>query len=352
MKIYFCDGCNESVPLSDIQSGRVTTIKGKLFCSACLPPGVLEPARPNVSLSAPTSSGWGSRAFPWLVVLLLLALVLWQDRGLLFDAEGDPGSSAGRSEGGRAALVDDVDRLSAQMLQLDADVARQTREVTSVRADLEALRAADADHDRAATRLGEEIARLVELQVEAGSIVERVHLIDSRSESVQQRLAALSDAVAAHETALAMGLTASTQGAPSTDAPAPKKADAPDPVRVAEIESVRRLLLDEAPDLRYDAIERASLGRFTELTPELIQRTSDPDMFVRMYAMEVLADFGAEDAVDPLFAALDDGNATIRRSAAEALVRLLGYDPGYDYRGSPADRKRSVEAWRKWASER
>ena len=37
MKIYFCDGCNESIPLADIQAGQVTTIKGKLFCGNCNP---------------------------------------------------------------------------------------------------------------------------------------------------------------------------------------------------------------------------------------------------------------------------------------------------------------------------
>lgn len=351
MKIYFCDGCNESVPLGDIQSGRVTTIKGKLFCASCLPPGVLEPPRSSSAAPAEGSSSRGTHVLLGLVVLLLGVLV-WQQRGALFGSEGVDGGAAGRSEGGRAALVDDVDRMGAQMLQIDADLARLSRDVTSLRADLEDLRAADADHDRSVTRLGDEIARLLELQVEAGGIVERVHLLDGRTESLQQRFAALSDAVASHETAISLGVMPAADGASDVAAPVAKPEPRVDPVRQAEVESVRRLLLDEAPDLRYDAIERASLGRMVELVPELIQRIGDPDMFVRMYAMEVLADFGAEEAVEPLFEALDDGAATIRRSAAEALVRLLGYDPGYDYRASPAERKRSVEEWRAWYAER
>ena len=37
MKIYFCDICNESIPLTDLKDGRASTIKGKIFCGNCNP---------------------------------------------------------------------------------------------------------------------------------------------------------------------------------------------------------------------------------------------------------------------------------------------------------------------------
>ena len=32
MKIYFCDVCNESIPLQDIKDGVATTIDGRIYC--------------------------------------------------------------------------------------------------------------------------------------------------------------------------------------------------------------------------------------------------------------------------------------------------------------------------------
>ena len=37
MKIYFCDLCNESIPLKDINSNRITIEEGKIFCQKCAP---------------------------------------------------------------------------------------------------------------------------------------------------------------------------------------------------------------------------------------------------------------------------------------------------------------------------
>ena len=61
MKIYFCDGCNESIPLTDIQAGQVTTVKGKLFCRNCIPPSPAAAAPP-----APASPRVDRHRFPHL----------------------------------------------------------------------------------------------------------------------------------------------------------------------------------------------------------------------------------------------------------------------------------------------
>ncbi|MFH2000148.1 MAG: hypothetical protein ABIK28_10725, partial [Planctomycetota bacterium] len=37
MKIYFCDECNESIPLQDIKDNNAVTLKGKIFCRKCNP---------------------------------------------------------------------------------------------------------------------------------------------------------------------------------------------------------------------------------------------------------------------------------------------------------------------------
>ena len=37
MKIYFCDECNESIPLQDIKDNNAVTLKGKIYCQNCNP---------------------------------------------------------------------------------------------------------------------------------------------------------------------------------------------------------------------------------------------------------------------------------------------------------------------------
>jgi hypothetical protein len=74
MKIYFCDGCNESIPLTDIQAGQVTTVKGKLFCRNCIPPGGAASAAP-----APPPARRGAGPVTVGVLLLVVAYLAWRD---------------------------------------------------------------------------------------------------------------------------------------------------------------------------------------------------------------------------------------------------------------------------------
>ena len=52
MKIYFCDICNESIPLTDLKDGRASTIKGKIFCGNCNPLNTVPETRKT------SSGGW------------------------------------------------------------------------------------------------------------------------------------------------------------------------------------------------------------------------------------------------------------------------------------------------------
>ena len=49
LKIYFCDGCNESIPLKDINENRITIDAGKIFCAQCAPKKPVARRRPIVA---------------------------------------------------------------------------------------------------------------------------------------------------------------------------------------------------------------------------------------------------------------------------------------------------------------
>jgi HEAT repeat protein len=119
-----------------------------------------------------------------------------------------------------------------------------------------------------------------------------------------------------------------------------------------ELDEIRRQLLDPDAGRRFDAVDRIAKGRLKELGPDLVPVLEDEDLFVRILAMQVLGDFGYVEAVPALFGVLDDPNAPIRKQAAETLVRLTGYDPQYDHRGTKAEREKAVKRWKDWLAGR
>src|SRR5262245_45784567 len=117
MKIYFCDGCNESIPLADIQAGQVTTIKGKLFCRNCIPLGS------GASTSAaPPAESRGTHPLVVLALLGLLAYVAWRELPRLSGVApgGGPESASEEDEGADHRLV--------QALQADVNRLRSDRD--------------------------------------------------------------------------------------------------------------------------------------------------------------------------------------------------------------------------------
>ena len=356
MKIYFCDGCNESVPLADVQSGRITTIKGKLFCASCLPPGVV--SAPTAAPEAGAGERRGSSPLLVVLVLLLLGWTAWRDGPALLEAsQGEPEIEARDPLADMALRLEGMD---ARLQQMDADARLSSRSLTSMRADLEAVRAADAEQARSTERLADEVDRLARTQADMSRVIEKVQLTESRTAALAGRVDALSESVAAHETALSMpglGAGAAAGGAAAggmlgvggggggDDMMA---AEPVDPARVALVEETKRLLLDPEPDLRFEGVDRVEEERLDELAPELVGLLSDEDMFVRLHAMNVLGDFDYEPAVPVLFDVLEDGNATVRKAASETLVRLTGYDPGFDHNGSSSERSKVVRSWREW----
>src|SRR5262249_42264687 len=119
-----------------------------------------------------------------------------------------------------------------------------------------------------------------------------------------------------------------------------------DPTLQAELDGLRRQLLDPDAGHRFAAVDKIAKSRYKQLSPELLPVLGDEDPFVRQLPMQTLGDFGAVEAVPKLLDVLEDPSVIIRKTAAETLVRLTGYDPGFDPRGSDAERKKAIRKWR------
>ncbi len=343
MKIYFCDACNESIPLGDIQAGQVTTIKGKLFCRSCIPPGAGAAPGPAASPAAR-----GASPVLWIALLVVCGYLVWRDlprTGVLagHDVEALDELDAGADRLRLSGLEDDLSALRRDRDELD-------RKLTFLRGDLDNLRAQSADNSRVLEQLREQLDGVVRGQAETGQLIEKLHFQENRLSALDGRINTLADAVVALEQRLAAGI-ATLAGAEAAPGAAPV-VSAADATLQAELDAIRRQLLDNDAGQRFAAVDRISKGRHKVLAAELVASLGDEDLFVRMAAMQTLGDFGHVEAVPRLFEVLADPNASIRKHAAETLVRLTGYDPGYDARASTAERDKAVKKWKDWLGER
>lgn len=334
MKIYFCDGCNESIPLADIQAGQVTTVKGKLFCRSCIPPGGVTPAAP----AAPAARS-GAGPVTVTVLVLLVAYLAWRDlpARLLTAGDGEVLAELEAGDERRAAGL-----LEADLAQLRTAADELDRKLVFQRGDLDGLRASVADLQRGLEGLRDAIDGLQRGQAETGQLIEKLNLQENRARSLEARIDTLADMLAAHEQKLAL------RAAEAAPAPVAAAAPAVDPTLQAEQDAIRRQLLDADAGQRFAGVDRVAKGRHKPLVADLVPLLQDEDPFVRQLAMQVLGDFGASEAVPALLDVLDDPSAVIRKAAAETLVRLTGYDPGFDPRGSEAERRKAVKKWRDW----
>ncbi|MGQ0552107.1 MAG: HEAT repeat domain-containing protein [Planctomycetota bacterium] len=345
MRIYFCDACNESIPLVDIQAGQVTTIKGKLFCRNCIPPGA-----GSAAPAAPTRAAGGSaQLLLWLLVLALIAYVVWREVPL---AEwglraGNPGEAETRHE--LQGLED-----SARLTGLDSELralagARDEirRQLAFVSDDLDGLRSELADFARGLEHAVVQIEGLTRSQAETGALIEKLNFVENRAQLLESRIDALADMVAAQAQRLTLGLaerdevTGLVAAVPGVDL-----------TKQAELEELRRQLLDGDAGRRFGAVDRVDKGRLKALAPDLVPMLADEDSFVRLLVMQVLGDFGYAEAVPALFDVLSDPSASIRKAAAETLVRLTAFDPGFDPRATQAEREKAVKRWRDWYATR
>ncbi|MHC5209791.1 MAG: HEAT repeat domain-containing protein [Planctomycetota bacterium] len=341
MKIYFCDGCNESIPLADIQAGQVTTIKGKLFCRACIPPGAgVGPA------SNPPPARRGSSPLLVVGVLALLAYPVWRDLPRLTAAVTGQEEVAGELDQSGERL--ELDAVAADLVRLRETTAELERRLTFQRGDVESVRASAADLARSLDQLNESIDGLARGQAETGQLIEKLAIQENRDQLLQARIDTLADMVAVLDGRLTEVQVAST-AEPEIEVVGPEGMD---PSTRTAIDEIRRQLLDPDAGRRFDAVDRVAKGRFKELASDLLPVLDDEDLFVRILAMQVLGDFGYVEAVPALFDVLEDPNAPIRKQAAETLVRLTGYDPEYDHRASQSARDKAVKQWKDWLASR
>lgn len=367
MKIYFCDICNESVPLGDIEAGKAFFRSGRVVCSPCdkamsvvvaeegktlagaagatAPDGnqaaTLDPFLAGAGAPARqhTAAGGGFLATVMAAVAILLTAgigVLLFERMDAGDRQAEQDLAAlrgdlrqelrevrGQGSDTRLALFEDTSRMSADLTELRTRVGERGESSKSTN---QALR---EDIARVGERLATVEGLLTDVERHEGELSDVASVLGEMGADIRllaEKLLELEEA----------RLTAAVE-------PIPTQPQRPSWWHLVEqLESQR-------PGDRWTAVTGLGETGDEAVADHLTKMLKDPDIFVRMATARILGSLRASVGVPPLIDALEDPEASVREASVVALRTITGENFKFDPSAiSEADRARKIKAWRDW----
>lgn len=365
-EIYFCDLCNESVPLVDLDSGRATRLKGRVVCATChramgaaiaapaglsstdsaapaahapLPaPGSIHSHGHTHAATHPSPSGSGAALTFGLVALAVAVTVGVWARGALDEAASQRATERQEERARHDLLLARLDAASQSDSALRASFEeRALSDFSAVRGDLANLRGEVGGLQALVSARVEELAASVarlELALqkverhEAELLTLQQHVVDAQAalQSVSQRL---EQALARQPAGLGAAEAAPTE----------------DPAWLALLEQLRSANVSE----RYVALVGLSQSRDPRAASVVLSLLDDSDIFLRMAAARTLGDLASPDAIPGLIDTLDDEEALVREAAYLSLRSVTGRDLPFDaHSPDAAERAKRIKVWREW----
>ena len=370
MDIFFCDICNESVPVGHLSDGRAFRRKGRVVCATC-DAAMGGGGSLAEELAAPTSAPWSPNPSPagqsaaqsdkpvhharrrggslvagfalfvavFAVAAGSMGIYRVEQRSVERDGflitgheqlnlyakrvnerlDGMVASVGGRLDGLNVDLTDKFDLVSrdlaAKIHELSESIERSTNQITALETTMLAL-----DADLHATD--------EEMQTRLDALA--MTNLDDRAQvdALLNRLSALEDLV--HSGALA--------AAPTED-----ELDHGPAWQVA---------LDDLASgdsaVRWNAVQALAESGDPAVVPHLVPLLGDEDIWVRMAAAGALGDLGAVEAIEPLIGTLEDPETAVRERAMLSLRAITGRSFQFDPGGSESSRAKIVKKWRDW----
>lgn len=345
MRIYFCDKCNESIPLKDMQSNRVTIDENKIFCTRCAP----RPSR----IGQVVRMGY-TVLLPSLLLLGggMAVMAFFGDKILNKKPVEDIEQRITRVE---TALSGRLDQIEARAKSIEVELAETTapgdrpsklaRIHQSLRENADAIQQmrhgfnglkdevqAKVDQNKAA-----EDAILAQIQEEAAkraALLERamgeIEKSKSEIESSKRRIddvanmAQSAAVVASAPKASDAASNGGGGGSPKANAAPGPAAPAASPVDEKKLAEIQKKLADKDPSKRFAAVFELFDLKGRKAEEALLGVFGDATDFVQTAAMGCLGDMNAQWTIPNIIPKLKDENTFIRQAAIEALEKLTG----------------------------
>ncbi|MCA9321429.1 MAG: HEAT repeat domain-containing protein [Planctomycetes bacterium] len=364
MKIYFCDKCNESIPIKAIEANRISIDAGKIYCEDCAP---TKPSR-----SRATAGLWTvAVAVLFGGGLGVLAMTLWGDKLFGGEARESMGERLGRLE-----------------LQLEDARSRQESRFSALEAEFEVTARADGSRGKMAQALGgtrdngqaiQDLRRRFDgltddLRAQMSShrammdsfqtgLEKRIDLLEDPAETRRliEDFEALRDRVAGSESELDrigkrledVARNSVRTGVPvadATTAPTEAKLDAATEARLQQ--TLAQLDSKDAPK-RFNAIVDLASIRCRRAEEAMVKALDDSADYVRTTALQNLMDLEVRWSIPNVIKKLADEDIIVREAAIAALEKLTGRSVGLDATDTSskiAAKMRELETW--WTENR
>ena len=352
MKIYFCDICNESIPLKDINSNRITIEEGKIFCQKCAP----KKGRANERVPMPILATMGVL----VLVVLGLGLMGWKlvseqasDINTLETTVATLNRSLGDLPTQLGTIATKVEGIDGRVQELSDDLTTSRTELQqhferlddSVRAHHKGYKKEiQGAVDGVLKDLGEEIS---DLKDQVSNVATELRSdVQTRIKLLQEKVELLQDVVTSRGGAPGPGPSADVTPKPGRDTP-----PAPDAAEDREINGHIAKLADPDAGKRYAAV--IALGRFSgpKVVKALEGMLRDPEDYVRVAVIQNLRKLNSVSSIPHIIDALRDKDYFVRVAAVGALRSLTSEKLNFDPDTSPSDRESKVKAWEKWWGE-
>jgi len=355
MKIYFCDICNESIPLKDINTNRITIEEGKIFCQRCAP----KQGRAADRVPGPVLA-------VFTFVVLLLGGVAFMGWKLLSDQAAELNSLSATVESMQTRLAGvpaTLEGTDDKLGRLGGDVHRMGEDLASAKAEIRQRHEAlderfQSAHESQKQSLGDALRQLsVSLQGDIDGLktgfddlkTNRVNPALVDMEVLKEKLDLLQD--------LVTGLTR-PRAAPAEPTPEPSVvADGSGDDKALEDAEINRhiaKLADSDPGDRYSAVialGHYSGSRVVKALEGMLSPEPDPEDYVRVAVIKRLQELGRPSSVPHVIVSLRDADYFVRVAARGALRAITGTRMAFDPDGSPSEREDQVKSWERWWEE-
>lgn len=344
MKIYFCDVCNESIPIQDIKDGMATTIDGKIYCKEH------NPLRAFEGVSAKKAPDKLQVAMLVLVIILLGAILVV----MIMDKSGDEEPYVLVKDFSK--LEDDLDDLDRKFVDFTAKYeVMETRtiekesQIPQMQTDINQLRVEQADIRTRMGNLGENLKeasnvkdQVVALELDQKAFKNRLADVDERFAAQEQKLLDLEDSIVQLASA-GPAVSPGTGASDSTSTPTGPEPDSD------ELVLLKKQLASKDAAERFDAVNQVLDRRIKKALPFVVPLIEDSDLFIQIGAIQTVAEFLYLDALPALVKALRDNEALVRDEALLQLIRMTGETSlEFDPRGSKSEREKSIKKWEEW----
>jgi hypothetical protein len=347
MKIYFCDACNESIPLQDIKDNMAATLKGKIYCRNC------NPLKDVVEQRAPAPAP-AFNTLLMVVIIVLLVVVI----GLMVFYKGAPdveyastGDLQDASRGLERNVNAQIDLMRQELTSIDENLKQQVlnlskmeSELMVIRGDVQGLKSENENMSKnfqSVTNVRERLDTFILKQDEFSTALAEnnadLERYRGQLKELDKRLEKMSMSLKTGSL-FSSGKTSDWQPAATGES--------------AEVKGIREKLESKDAGTRFEAVYQVLDERIKAALPFVLPLIEDPDQFVQVGAIQTVGEFLYQEALPVLVKVLRDPDATVRDESLRQLIRMTGKnDLNFDVRGSDSEREKAIRKWEKWLKE-